>query len=308
MEKNRNLIIGGLIVLLVICSIWGSVSNRSAKTLQLDLQAVTAELETLKAEQHATPVPAAPEVVTVEDPRVKELEAQIAALRNKDKQEGLNAQKLKKARKELVQIRKANKRLEAQVAQQNAVIKNLQTAVEAKQKQDAEAVAQVQALQKELALLQQESAVAAGKMQELAAANEKSLALQEQAAQEKEKLQAELSAAQEAIAASLEEETVAGEQEKELAAKLTVDIEMAQAQIVGLEKIIEEKNAALEETSRELDRVNINMDVLLGKISEQQDFLQELEQENTELVQDLTDKNKQLADLQDQLQQTPLQD
>lgn len=306
MEKNRNLIIGGLIVLLVICSIWGSVSNRAAKSLQLDLTAVTAELDALKAEKPA--VPAEPTIVTVEDPRVKELEAQIAALQEKKHAKGSQAKQLENARKELVQIRKANKRFEAQIAQQNAVIKNLQDAVGAKKKQDEAAVEQANALRQELAKLQDANAVAGQKIEELVANNEKTVQEKEKLQADIVKLQAEISAAQEVIAASQERETVAAEEEKEQVAKLTIDMEMAMAQIVGLENIVEEKNAALEETSRELDRIKINMDVLLGKIADQQDVLQELEQENTELVQDLTDKNEQLADLQDQLQQTPLQD
>ena len=306
MEKNRNLIIGGLIVLLVICSIWGSVNNREAKSLQLDLTAVTAELDALKAEKPA--VPAEPTIVTVEDPRVKELEAQIAALQGKEQVDGKQVKQLKRARKELVQIRKANKRLEAQIAQQNAVIKSLKDAVGVKKKQDAEAVKEANALRQELQKLKDGSVAAGQKIDELVANNDKTIQEKEKLQSDIVQLQAEISAAQEIIAATKEKETVAAEEEKEQVAKLTVDIEMAYAQIVGLEKIVEEKNAALEETSRELDRVKINMDVLLGKIADQQDVLQELEQENTELVQDLTDKNEQLADLQDQLQQTPLQD
>lgn len=306
MEKNRNLIIGGLIVLLVICSIWGSVSNRSAKSLQLDLTAATAELDALKAEKQA--VPAEPTIVTVEDPRVQELEAQIAALHGKKQVDGDKVIKLKKARKELVQTRKANKRLEAQIAQQKAVIKNLQGAVGANKKQDAAIVEKANTLRQGLAKLQEENAAAGQKIKELVAGNQKTVQEKEKLQADIVKLQAEISSAQEVIAAAKGQETVAVEEEKEQVAKLTVDLEMSLAQIVGLEQIVEEKNAAFEETSRELDRVKINMDVLLGKISDQQDVLQELEQENTELIQDLTDKNKQLADLQDQLEQTPLQD
>lgn len=306
MEKNRNLIIGGLIVLLVICSIWGSVSNRSAKSLQLDLTAATTELDALKAEKQA--VPAEPTIVTVEDPRVKELEAQIAALHGKKQAGGNQVMQLKKARKELVQIRKANKRFEAQIAQQNAVIKNLQNTVGANKKQDAVAVEEANVLRKGFAKLQDESVTAGQKIKELVAGNEKTVQEKEKLQADIVKLQTEIIAAQEVLAATKEQETVAAEEEKEQVAKLTVEMEMSLAQIVGLEKIVEEKNVALEETSRELDRVKINMDVLLGKISEQQDVLQELEQENTELILNLTEKNEQLADLQDQLEQTPLQD
>ncbi len=85
------------------------------------------------------------------------------------------------------------------------------------------------------------------------------------------------------------------------------ELEKAKAQIVGLEKLVEEKNTDLEEVSRELDRVKINMDVLLSKIREQQDALQEVQEENAELVKELAAKNEECADLQDQLHKAPLQ-
>ncbi|HHB77526.1 MAG TPA: hypothetical protein ENK84_13470 [Desulfobulbus sp.] len=85
------------------------------------------------------------------------------------------------------------------------------------------------------------------------------------------------------------------------------ELEAAKAQIIGLEKIVEEKNANIEEISRELDRVKINMDVLLSKIADQQDTLQEVQEENSELVKELAAKNEECADLQDQLQKAPLQ-
>jgi len=81
-----------------------------------------------------------------------------------------------------------------------------------------------------------------------------------------------------------------------------LELEKAKAQILGLEKIVEEKNAAVEELSQELDRVKINMDVLLSKIADQQDSLQEVQEENGELVKELAAKNEECADLQEQLQ------
>ena len=79
------------------------------------------------------------------------------------------------------------------------------------------------------------------------------------------------------------------------------------AQITGLEKIIEDKNATIEETSKELDRWKVNMDVLLTRIAEQQDTLQELRDENRSLVKEIAAKNQELADMTEQLIQTPVQ-
>jgi chromosome segregation ATPase len=85
------------------------------------------------------------------------------------------------------------------------------------------------------------------------------------------------------------------------------EYESTRAQVIGLEKIIEEKNATIEETSKELDNWKVNMDVLLSRITEQQDGLQELQNENRELLKELAAKNQELADLNEQLIQTPVQ-
>jgi DNA repair exonuclease SbcCD ATPase subunit len=118
-------------------------------------------------------------------------------------------------------------------------------------------------------------------------------------------------AAEKASEAAPQEPTLviveSGEKAQQARKKGCSDLEAAKAQIVGLEKIVEEKNANIEEISRELDRVKINMDVLLSKIAEQQDALQEVQEENSELVKELAAKNEECADLQDQLQKAPLQ-
>ena len=89
--------------------------------------------------------------------------------------------------------------------------------------------------------------------------------------------------------------------------KILREYESVRAQVIGLEKIIEEKNATIEETSKELDHWKVNMDVLLSRITEQQDALQELQNENRELAKELAAKNQELADLNEQLIQTPVQ-
>ncbi|MEA2116308.1 MAG: hypothetical protein U9P36_13130, partial [Thermodesulfobacteriota bacterium] len=89
--------------------------------------------------------------------------------------------------------------------------------------------------------------------------------------------------------------------------KVLRDYETVRAQVIGLEKIVEEKNATIEETSKELDHWKVNMDVLISRITDQQDGLQELQNENRELVKELAAKNQELADLNEQLIQTPVQ-
>lgn len=304
METNRNYIIAALVALLVISSIWGSIGNRSAKANKKELQTVTAELETLKVEK-AKPVEAAPDT---SKGLVKELKAK--------------EEQLVKARKELVELRKGVKALEVELINRDAKVQKLQAAVaKVKAQKGSEANSAVAALQAELKKTQtalkqknQQLQQATKKLKKAGADLQQLQATSAGKAGNLEQLQQKLAASEEALKASEEALNAAREQaasatseEREMIGKLVSDYEIAGAQIIGLEKIIEEKNAALEETSRELDRVKINMDVLLAKISDQQDTMQELHEENRELVKDLTGKNQQLADLQDQLLQAPVQ-
>ncbi len=124
--------------------------------------------------------------------------------------------------------------------------------------------------------------------------------------QEVAELQEKL-AATEAANQELAEAVKQAEKMQQVQAATIRKLETAEAQIIGLEKIIEEKNAVIEEISRTLDRVKINMDVLLNKIADQQDGLQEIQEENRALIKELAAKNKELADLQEQLQAAPIQ-
>lgn len=102
-------------------------------------------------------------------------------------------------------------------------------------------------------------------------------------------------------------------QEQFQSAELAVEriqqrLDAANAQIIGLEKIIDEKTAAMNETGQEMDRLQINMDVLLSKIADQRDELQELRDENRELIKELSAKNEELSDLMEEMMQQPVQE
>ncbi|MHB8808387.1 MAG: hypothetical protein ACYC9M_00035 [Desulfobulbaceae bacterium] len=69
-------------------------------------------------------------------------------------------------------------------------------------------------------------------------------------------------------------------------------LDEANAQLLGLEKIVDEKNAAMREAAVEKERRQINMDVLLGKIVDQQRALQTLQEENREVIKQLAARNE----------------
>ena len=82
------------------------------------------------------------------------------------------------------------------------------------------------------------------------------------------------------------------------------EYESVRAQVIGLEKIIEEKNAILEKTGKERDHWKINKDLLLSMITEQQASLLQLQEENRGLLRDLAAKKKELSVVNEQLIQT----
>jgi chromosome segregation ATPase len=98
----------------------------------------------------------------------------------------------------------------------------------------------------------------------------------------------------------------AKESSERLKLKMTRELESAKAQVIGLEKIIEEKDASIAGNEKELERFKVNMDVLLARISDQENSLQGLQGKNRELAKDLAAKNAEVADLQDKLISMPV--
>jgi chromosome segregation ATPase len=97
------------------------------------------------------------------------------------------------------------------------------------------------------------------------------------------------------------------------AAELDIDrlrrqLETEKALMMGLEKLLEEKDAAMQETSQEMDRLKINMDVLLSKIADQRDELQEMQAENRALAKELAARNEEAADLREEVMRQPVQE
>jgi chromosome segregation ATPase len=274
---NKNLVIGVLAAMLVLGSLWGQVGNKSKKLLKKEKEAVVAQLSQVQAEA------------------AKEHDAFLAKTANLQKTLQVKDQQLAKARHELVGLRKSNKAFEAQVSERDAAVIAL---TREKHKQ----VRQIKKMKKFLAkgtdsaqqqidaLQQQLAAVASVDKGELLGTEE---------------LQAKLAKAEAAVM-DLQEKLAIAEAAADQS-KILREYESTRAQVIGLEKIIEEKNATIEETSKELDNWKVNMDVLLSRITEQQDGLQELQSENRELLKELAAKNQELADLNEQLIQTPVQ-
>ncbi len=266
---NKNLVIGVLAAMLVLGSLWGQVGNKSRKALKLEKEAVVAQLSQAQAEA------------------AKGHDALLAKTAKLQKMLQVKDQQLAKARHELVKLRKSNKAFEAQASERDAAVAAL-----------------TQEKKKLAGQIKKSLAKATAVVTESKAVKKEILSPVEPEAQDPEELQAKLEKAEVAVMDLQEKLTIA-----EAAAdqsKILREYESLRAQVIGLEKIIEEKNATIEETSKELDHWKVNMDVLLSRITEQQDGLQELQNENRELVKELAAKNQELADLNEQLIQTPV--
>jgi chromosome segregation ATPase len=308
---SKNLIIGVLAVMLVLGSLWGQVGNKTQKAVQHELSALEMNLQKVKADA---------------EKKAQELLARIAAqeqaLKSREHQ-------LAKARQELVKLRKGTQGLASQVSERDAAIAALtqeknSLAAQAEDcsnqlgackkvlaeagnsgKQVAALQQQAQELKAALAAKEQQLAEATKKLQETREVKQVLHSTVEKKTGNTEELRSRLAQADKTIK-DLKEKLAVAEAAADQT-RLSREYETVRAQVIGLEKIIEEKNAALEETSRELDKYKVNMDVLLSRISELQDTMQELQEENRSLVQEVAARNKEIADLNEQLIQTPVQ-
>ena len=343
---NKNLVIGILAVMLVIGSLWGQIGNRSHKEVKRQLEALTDQVSHVKVEaEHGKNVlsiksnklqkafqvkseqltKARRELVRLRkaskvlEARISEKDAAIAALTREKNNLSGQVNELQKA---LAAAKGGDQKLAALQKQ----VADLQVAFQDKDQQltaAARALDKMKAARKELSTsVEQEEGTVVDlqeKLEQARATIDKLQAKLQESATPVQELQEKLAQA-EAVNQELQgrlqdsEVVIQGLQDKAAAAEAIADQsaiarenESLAAQIIGLEKILEEKNATIEETSKELDRWKVNMDVLLTRIAEQQDTLQELRDDNRGLVKELVAKNQELADLNEQLIQTPVQ-
>ena len=306
MDK-KNITIAVLAGLVLIGSLWGSVGNRNAKMLRqevAELKARLASIQDVSSQSHdavLTKTAEVQKVLQVKEEQLNKALAELVALRKANK--SLEA---KLSAPENVRIAELQEKMQGLLAKMDEFEKTLKAKDELIAKIKAEAADRIAELEAQVAALQAELEKAKAQAGQNAGEAVAAPADSEAAAIIKE-LQVQLAGKEQQIEAlrqalkKQEQEGVAqaqaliGEQSQDGGEAGPVDeneLNKAKAQIYGLEKIVEEKNAAVEELSRELDRVKINMDVLLSKIADQQDALQEVQEENGELVKELANKSE----------------
>ena len=317
MDK-KNITIAVLAGLVLIGSLWGSVGNRNAKVLRqevAELKAQLASVQDVSSQSHdavLTKTAEVQKILQVKEAQLDKALAELVALRKANK--SLEA---KLSSPENVRLVELQEKMQGLLAKMGELEKTLKAKDELIAKIRQEAADRIAELEAQVASLQAELEKAKAQAGENAGEAVAAPADSEAAATIKE-LQAQLAGKEQQIEAlrqalkQQEQEGVAqaqaliGEQSQEGEAGPVDENELnkAKAQIYGLEKIVEEKNEAVEELSRELDRVKINMDVLLSKIADQQDALQEVQEENGELVKELASKSEEC----DQEQEEPAQE
>jgi chromosome segregation ATPase len=303
---NKNGVIFVLAVMVVMGSIWGSVSNKKKILLGDELIVKEQEIQAVRKQNN-------------------QVQEQVLA-KTADLQQVLQEKEnqLLQARDELVRLRRNNKELEAKLSVRSSAITKLtqerstlvsqlqEKTVAPKQVESASSDNKLAACQEQLKIAEKNNAKLKAWLE---TKNQRLASLQERPQQsgEQEKYAAEIKNLQDALEASkLENEktkqrlaTVDADMQRKQT-KIERELESARAQVIGLEKIIEEKNNSIEDTGKELDRFKINMDVLLTKIADQQDSFQELQSETKELVKELSSKNAEIANLNDKLLQSPV--
>jgi len=329
---NKNLVIGILAGLLVLASLWGQVNNKTKKALEYELKApATAHSEKVKttvvshkADHTAPAVHAVKTQVTHKV--VKAVAGPSAAeLADAKKMLEVTENQLKGVRQKLSALTGQNKSFQAQLAQKDKALAALNgektKLADANSKLSTELVSVKKAMANsgnkdklQVAALQQKLTEMTNALQErgeqFKKAHDEFTAAAQQSAERIKDLEEKL-AASDTVVQNLQEKLEDAEAKAAQLldeSKVASDYEVAQAQVIGLEKIIEEKDAALEETSNELDKLRVNTDVLLSRIADQQDVIQELSNEKRDFIKELASKNNELADLNDQLLKAPVKE
>ena len=258
MDNKKNYFIAALVVLLLISAVWGQKETGQRKelakaneTLEAKLQAagdaVTANAELRsKAEQEKASKEQAQNQLKNAQKKIDGLQEKLAALEAK-KGEQTQATAALQAEQE-----QATAELKAELAQKLAALKADQD------KTAAVCDAQAQQLAQQQAVLEEQE-------QKLTSAA--TVIQQEQ--QQVKNCAAKL-ADQDKVQAEMDELEAAAKQLEEERNKILDEAETLRAQVIGLERIVEERSSVLEKTVKELESCKINTSVLISKIVEQE--------------------------------------
>lgn len=258
MDDKKNYFIAALVVLLLISAVWGQKETgqrrklaKANETLEAKLQAagdsvtVNALLRSDVEREKASKEQAVTQLKNAQS-KIEELHKKLAALEAKKGEHEQNAAVLKAEQEQAVS------ELKAELAEKLAALNADRDKANAAAKAQADQLAQQQALLE---------------AQEKKLTSAATVIKQEQ--QQVKDCAAKL-ADQEKLQAEQDELEAAAKQLEEERNKILAEAETLRAQVIGLERIIEERTAALDKAGKELESCKINTSVLIAKIVEQE--------------------------------------
>ncbi len=283
MKGNKNLIIAAVVVLMLITSIWAQNQANRSKELAKENAALQTELK--KA-----------------DDDVKSAAALRAELERQQDELKQMQGRFDKAQEKLNDLDREKQALAEKAAAQDEAVKALQAekehllaaAEDMKQSSAAAAAQHLEAAQKKMDDLQklcaeEKSGLRQQMAQEQAALQEQMARQQSMLTEQEQKLtsavqiieheQTQIKGCQGELAEvrpelektqrELKDMEAASQQLEEERDKILADADTLRAQVIGLEKMVEERNAALDQTGKELENCKINNNVLISQISQQ---------------------------------------
>jgi chromosome segregation ATPase len=326
---NKNYVIFILVLSTLLGSIWGSVAHRQKISLEEDLAGLRAEKEKLNTqasrerEQVLGKTAGLQDTLAEKEEQLQKARSELVTLRKSAK--AVESQ-LSECTATLQEMNQKNESYIKEIEAARNAVAALKATIEQQKKRVAESgqAKEPRPGSPELTGPEQAPAVDAKDREASepegepeSAAGQKKQEVNRTAAEPEKGEQGSGAGAQEPGAETEDKDAgkpaAGGNNEKVLAllaqlqmAAGTVDelrdeLDACNAQIIGMEKLVDEKNAAMDETSREMDRLQINMDVLLSKIADQRDSLQELQEENRVLAEEMAAKNEEIADLQQKI-------
>lgn len=258
MDDKKNYFIAALVALLLISAVWGQKETGQRKELAKKNEALEAQLKAddeavkngaelrAKLEQEKTAKEQAVTQLKKAQAKIDELNDRLAALEAKKGEQSEAAAALK------AEQERAVSELKAELAQKLAALNADRDKAAAAAKAQADQLAQQQALleaqEKKLTsaatVIKQEQQQIKDCMAKVA---------------DQKKLQIELD--------ELEAGTKQLEEERN---KILAEAETLRAQVIGLERIVEERSAAMDKAGKELESCKINTSVLIARIAEQE--------------------------------------
>ncbi|WP_417913231.1 hypothetical protein [Candidatus Electronema sp. TJ] len=238
MQITKNRIIGALVVLLLIAAVWGQMKNGQNKKL-------IRENETLQAQLKSG----------------KEDAASCSSLRTELSKEREAKQQ---AADQLNTVQKKKTAAETKTAE-------LEAALAALQQEKEGALNALEAMKKSLSGEQQLQQNRIEELQQQISQQQTVLEEQGQkldsAAKVIEREQQQVKSCGERVA-ELDELEAASQQLEEERNKVLAEAETMRAQVIGLEKIVEERSASLANADKELANCKLNNEILIGQIAQ----------------------------------------